>query len=45
VNALEFGRNGWDTLVAPGDIGAVHAVHISTTGTVTVWQRTGTATA
>jgi hypothetical protein len=40
VNALKFGRNGWATLVAPGDIDAVHTVHMSTTGTVTVWHRT-----
>jgi hypothetical protein len=26
--------------VAPGDIDAVHTVHMSTTGSVTVWHRT-----
>ena len=41
MNALKFGRNGWATLVAPGDIDAVHTVHMSATGTVTVWHRTG----
>src|SRR5829696_1919334 len=37
INALTFGRSGWATLVAPGDIDAVHTVHMSTT----VWHRTG----
>jgi hypothetical protein len=31
VNALKFGRNGWATLVAPGDIDAVGTVHMSAT--------------
>jgi hypothetical protein len=43
VNALKFDRNGRATLVAPGGLDAVHAVHISTTGTVTVWHQMATA--
>jgi hypothetical protein len=31
-NALKFDRNGRATLVAPGDIDAVHTVHMSSTG-------------
>ena len=41
MKAPKFDRNGWATLVTPGDIDAVHTVHMSTTGTVTVWHSTG----
>jgi hypothetical protein len=41
VKAPKFDRYGWATLVTPGDIDAVHTVHMSTTGSVTVWHRTG----
>jgi hypothetical protein len=40
VKALMFGRDGCVTLVAPGEVDAVHTVRMSTTGTVTVWHRT-----
>jgi hypothetical protein len=39
VNARMFGRNGWATPAAPGDIDAVQTVHMSTTGTA-MWHRT-----